>query len=148
MDRVQWALHKQLKGSYDVARMTLSEQTEELSRAKAAREDIGVQLYQMQQQLAKLQMNLEKVHENHSIIAQMREAAEDDQRSRRHVVLDRERHLAVARVLVARVHGRFLPLGVQVAHVLEPREDDPAEHPDGREHAIEQQREEVGRRSA
>ena len=34
----------------------------------------------MQQQLAKLQMNLEKVHENHSIIAQMREAAEDDQR--------------------------------------------------------------------
>ena len=80
MDRIQWALHKQLKGSYDVARMTLSEQTEELSRAKAAREDIGVQLYQMQQQLAKLQMNLEKVHENHSIIAQMREAAEDDQR--------------------------------------------------------------------
>ena len=79
MDRIQWALHKQLKGSYDVARMTLSEQTE-LSRAKAAREDIGVQLYQMQQQLAKLQMNLEKVHENHSIIAQMREAAEDDQR--------------------------------------------------------------------
>ena len=77
MDRIQWALHKQLKGSYDVARMTLSEQTEELSRAKAAREDIGVQLYQMQQQLAKLQMNLEKVHENHSIIAQMREAAED-----------------------------------------------------------------------
>ena len=34
----------------------------------------------MQQQLAKLQMNLEKVHENHSIIAQMREAAEDAQR--------------------------------------------------------------------
>ena len=59
--------------------MTLSEQTEEPAREGGA-EDIGVQLYQMQQQLAKLQMNLEKVHENHSIIAQMREAAEDDQR--------------------------------------------------------------------
>jgi len=33
---------------------------------------------QVQQQLAKLQMNLEKVHENHAIIAQMREAAEAD----------------------------------------------------------------------
>ena len=33
---------------------------------------------QVQQQLAKLQMNLEKVHENHSIISQMREAAEGD----------------------------------------------------------------------
>ena len=37
-----------------------------------------MQLYQVQQQLAKLQMNLEKVHENHSIISQLREQAEAD----------------------------------------------------------------------
>ena len=53
-------------------------QGEELARQKHFREDVGVQLYQVQQQLAKLQMNLEKVHENHSIISQMRDAAEGD----------------------------------------------------------------------
>ena len=78
MDRIQFALHKQLKGSFDVANLKVSEQTEELTRQKRKREDIGVQLYAVQQQLAKLQMNLEKVHENHAIIAQMREGAEDD----------------------------------------------------------------------
>ena len=78
MDRIQFALHKQLKGAYDVAALKVSEQTEELTREKRKREDVGVQLYAVQQQLAKLQMNLEKVHENHAIISQMRESAEDD----------------------------------------------------------------------
>jgi len=78
MDRVQFALEKQLKGAYDISKLKLSEQAEELSRQRRSREDVGVQLYQVQQQLAKLQMNLEKVHENYSIIAQMREAAEAD----------------------------------------------------------------------
>jgi len=78
MDRVQFALEKQLKGAYDISKLKLSEQGEELARQKRSREDVGVQLYQVQQQLARLQMNLEKVHDNHSIIAQMREAAEAD----------------------------------------------------------------------
>ena len=78
MDRIQFALRKQLKGAYDVAALKVSEQSEELMREKRKREDIGVQLYAVQQQLAKLQMNLEKVHENHAIIGQMREGAEDD----------------------------------------------------------------------
>tara|TARA_B110001452_G_scaffold103399_1_gene85810 strand:+ start:1256 stop:3889 length:2634 start_codon:yes stop_codon:yes gene_type:complete len=78
MDRIQFALRKQLQGAYDVALLKVSEQNEELTREKRRREDIGVQLYAVQQQLAKLQMNLEKVHENHAIIGQMREGAEDD----------------------------------------------------------------------
>ena len=78
MDRIQFALKKQLKGAYDVAALKVSEQTEELTRKKRQREDIGVSLYAVQQQLAKLQMNLEKVHDNHAIIAQMRETAEED----------------------------------------------------------------------
>ena len=78
MERVQFALQKQLKGAFDLAQLKLSEQSEELARQKRKREDVGVQLYQVQQQLAKLQMNLEKVHENHSIISQLREQAESD----------------------------------------------------------------------
>ena len=71
MARIQFALQKQLKGAYDLAGLKLSEQGEELARQKRKREDVGVQLYSVQQHLAKLQMNLEKVHENHSIISQV-----------------------------------------------------------------------------
>lgn len=73
-----FALQKQLKGAFELAGLKLSEQAEQLAREKRDREDVGVQLYQVQQQLAKLQMNLEKVHENHSIISQLREQAEVD----------------------------------------------------------------------
>ena len=75
MDRIQFALKKQLKGAYDVAALKVSEQTEELTRKKRQREDIGVSLYAVQQQLAKLQMNLEKVHENGALISQVRHHA-------------------------------------------------------------------------
>lgn len=37
-----------------------------------------MELYQVQQSLAKLQMHLEKTHENHNLISQMREKADDD----------------------------------------------------------------------
>lgn len=76
MVRVQAALQRQLSQAYEGKAQRFSEQAEELAREKQRREDVGVQLYQVQQQLAKLQMNLEKVHENYSLIAQMREAAE------------------------------------------------------------------------
>eukprot|EP00967_Tisochrysis_lutea_P140235 scaffold256018_cov31-Tisochrysis_lutea.AAC.1 len=76
--RVQEALTRQMSNAYEVQKQKVSEQTEELSRQKRKREDVGVQLYQVQQQLAKLQMNLEKVHENEALIGQMREQAEKD----------------------------------------------------------------------
>lgn len=51
-------------------------QAEELKLARKEREDLGVELYTVQQGLAKLQMQLEKTHENHNLISQMRERAE------------------------------------------------------------------------
>jgi chromosome segregation ATPase len=76
--RVQEALTRQMSKAYEVQKQKVSEQVEELARQKRKREDVGVQLYQVQQQLAKLQMNLEKVHENESLLGQMREQAEKD----------------------------------------------------------------------
>jgi len=76
--RVQEALTRQMSNAYDKQKQKVSEQTEELARQKRRREDVGVQLYQVQQQLAKLQMNLEKVHENEALIGQIREGAEAD----------------------------------------------------------------------
>lgn len=53
-------------------------QSEELKRAKSAREETGVDLYTVQQQLAKLQMALERSHEQFNIMSQMRERSEED----------------------------------------------------------------------
>ena len=41
--------------------------------AKKRREDIGVELYGVQQQLARLQMTLEKTHDNYNVIRRIRE---------------------------------------------------------------------------
>ena len=48
-----------------------------LQHAKTRREAIGVELYNFQQQLAKMQMQLEKAQENYAHISQIRCQAEE-----------------------------------------------------------------------
>lgn len=48
------------------------ERGKELKDAKTRREDLGVELYGVQQQLAKLQMTLEKAHEEYGEINRVR----------------------------------------------------------------------------
>ena len=48
-----------------------------LQHAKTRREAIGVELYNFQQQLAKMQMQLEKAQENYAYISQIRQQAEE-----------------------------------------------------------------------
>lgn len=47
-------------------------------KEKKKREQIGVELYTVQQQLAKLQMSLEKTHDNYNVVTKVREQAESD----------------------------------------------------------------------
>merc|ERR1712166_268353 len=63
MRPVQEAMHKVLTGNHDKLSLGLRGQVEELRRVKVQREEGGVELYQVQQQLAKLQMSLERAHE-------------------------------------------------------------------------------------
>ena len=49
-----------------------------LKRAKKAREDLGVDLYGAQQQLANLQIGLEKAHEHYTETTRIRQKAEGD----------------------------------------------------------------------
>lgn len=51
---------------------------EEVKRIKQKREESGVELYTVQQQLAKLQMSLEHAHEQYNIMSQMRQGSEED----------------------------------------------------------------------
>lgn len=50
----------------------LREKGKELKDVKTRREDLGVELYGVQQQLAKLQMTLEKAHEEYAEINRVR----------------------------------------------------------------------------
>ncbi len=43
-----------------------------LQNAQSKRENIGVELYGFQQNLAKLQLSLEQTHQNHQVISRVR----------------------------------------------------------------------------
>merc|ERR1719331_2106459 len=75
---VQDAIYKVLEQNNQKVSLELRGKTEELKRAKIAREHTGVDLYTVQQQLAKLQMQLERSHEQFNIMSQMRERSEED----------------------------------------------------------------------
>jgi chromosome segregation ATPase len=76
--RLRDAVLKQL-GMAD-ARVTedLRVKDEEVRVAKRKREDVGVELYGVQQQLARLQLQLEKTHGNYNVMAKTRQLVEED----------------------------------------------------------------------
>merc|ERR1719446_204405 len=76
--RVQAAIFKTLEENNERLTLEFRGQTEELRRVKLSREESGVELYTVQQQLAKLQMQLERSHEQFNIMSQMRERSEED----------------------------------------------------------------------
>ena len=78
MERVQVALHAQLKNEDTRLDLESLEKNEALKRIKKRREDVGVDLYTVQQQLAKLQMQLESTIKEHSDIASVRVDTESD----------------------------------------------------------------------
>ena len=52
-------------------------QMDDLKRKKTSREDLGVRLYGMQQELAKQQANLEQLRDKHTVSAEKRRNQED-----------------------------------------------------------------------
>lgn len=76
LQRAQDALKRQLQESQLRLEGELREKGKMLADAKAKRETVGVELFGFQQQLAKLQMELERAHERHADIAAMKEAAD------------------------------------------------------------------------
>lgn len=78
MDRVQAALQKQLQKRLDRVDEELRDKQEEAARSAGKREELGVELYGVQQQLAKLQMQLETTQQNAAVVAEARTQAETD----------------------------------------------------------------------
>jgi coiled-coil domain-containing protein 40 len=73
--RTQAALKNQLVESKLRLEGELREKSKLLRDAQKHREITGVELFNFQQQLARLQMDLEKAHDNHTNIASLKEKA-------------------------------------------------------------------------
>ena len=83
MKRAQSAYKDQLSRRLEKLRLELAVKEEELKKAKTKREDIGVELYGTQQQLARQQMQLEKVHDSYNTVAQIRAQCEQSREQAR-----------------------------------------------------------------
>lgn len=77
MKRLQEALKTQLSGELVRVDLQLREKEEHLKKLRKQKEDTGVQLYGVQQQLAQMQVNFEKTHDNYNIIERYRKEAEE-----------------------------------------------------------------------
>lgn len=73
--RAQAALKRQLEDTRLRLEGELREKHKQLSDAHKDKDDLGVTLFNFQQQLAHLQMELEKSHESHTAMAALKEQA-------------------------------------------------------------------------
>jgi chromosome segregation ATPase len=72
MARAQEALEGQLKKTLDRLSTAFKEKEEHVKRIGKEREEVGVDLYGLQQQLARLQLSLENDHENLANLVDLR----------------------------------------------------------------------------
>ncbi|CAG9332362.1 unnamed protein product [Blepharisma stoltei] len=77
MRNLQGALKSQLSAELERLNLQLREKEETLKKFRRDREDVGVQLYGVQQQLAKMQMNYERTRDNYNIIKKYREESDE-----------------------------------------------------------------------
>ena len=72
MERAQKALTAQLKATQYKLQVSLLEKTEDMKRESTEREQLGVQLYSLQQQLARVQITFEGSHNDYNRIVDTR----------------------------------------------------------------------------
>ena len=77
MLRAQNALTAQLKETQQRLQLQLVKKESDLKQAASERETLGVQLYTLQQQLARVQINLESAHNDHKGIVDIRRQEEE-----------------------------------------------------------------------
>ncbi|XP_029455039.1 coiled-coil domain-containing protein 40 isoform X2 [Rhinatrema bivittatum] len=78
MTRFQSALKNYLTNQLQTMNQDLREMTISMKRTKKEREELGVLLYSLQQELAQLQLKLEKQHDRHSLaVTQHRQGEEE-----------------------------------------------------------------------
>jgi chromosome segregation ATPase len=101
LERVQASLREQLQRRLDRTLAELRGKKEDAERLHKDREDVGVALYEVQQQLVKLQARLQSANSSLEVLVGMRERAEGDVVKFRAGLEERRRQVAVEESKVA-----------------------------------------------
>ncbi len=115
--RIRDALRKQLEGVNEKITADLRLQTEAVTRILKRREDVGVELYGVQQQLAKLQNAVEKAHDSFSISVQVREQSEERKSTILSELSSKSHQLGEQKMRVSKLQGELDKLNVTLKQV-------------------------------
>eukprot|EP00898_Chlorokybus_atmophyticus_P004526 jgi/Chlat1/5074/Chrsp33S08960 len=115
--RAQAALTAQLQAAQARVEEALRERGAEAKVAAREREAAGVELYGVQQQLARLQLQLERAHEGATALRDARAAAEADLQEMRGLTADRSRAAGEGQKQVAGVQVELDRLGATLKQV-------------------------------
>ncbi|GMH42071.1 hypothetical protein BSKO_09990 [Bryopsis sp. KO-2023] len=117
LQRVQEALKAQLLKAKTSLQEDISEKTKALKDAQTKREAIGVELYGFQQQLANLQIELEKTHENFSKISTERLNIEEELANLKSALQDEESVTKLKRGEADQIQGEVDALATTLKQV-------------------------------
>lgn len=88
LDNVQKMLLEQQKKELKEKELAKKDLEEDLRRAQRERENLGVRLYGLQQQLASIQMKLEESHEKHQDTVRRRADSEQEAKEKKQILSD------------------------------------------------------------
>ena len=115
--RIRDALRKQLEGVNEKITADLRLQTEAVSRILKRREDVGVELYGVQQQLAKLQNSVEKAHDTFGTAVHVREQSEERKSTILSELSGKLHQLEEQKTRVSKLQGELDKLNVTLKQV-------------------------------
>jgi chromosome segregation ATPase len=115
--RIRDALRKQLEGVNEKVTADLRLQTEAVTRILKRREDVGVELYGVQQQLAKLQNAVEKAHDSFGVVVKVREQSEERKSTILSELSAKSHQLGEQKTRVAKLQGELDKLNVTLKQV-------------------------------
>ncbi|XP_052261678.1 coiled-coil domain-containing protein 40-like isoform X2 [Dreissena polymorpha] len=123
MKRFQAALNKQLTKQNEKVSLELRELDESLKNRKKEREDLGVDLYGIQQELARYQMMLEKRHDEFSEVTQVRKQEEQQLEDVRNLYKDLQFSVNQEKKKTSELQGEVENLALRLFYMQNAKED-------------------------
>ncbi|WAQ97414.1 CCD40-like protein [Mya arenaria] len=123
MKRFQAALKKQLSRQNEKITLELREKDEALRTRKKEREDLGVDLYGIQQELARYQMMLEKRHDEYSEVQQVRTQEEQQLDDVRNMYKDLQFSVNQEKKKTSELQGEVENLALRLFYMQNAKED-------------------------
>ncbi|XP_035694889.1 coiled-coil domain-containing protein 40-like [Branchiostoma floridae] len=123
MLRFQRALNAQLSRQNQRITLELKEMQEATKSKHQEREDLGVQLYGLQQELARNQMNLERKHDTYANVHQAKQQAEEKLEGVRLTYKDVQQNVLMERTTGAKLQTETENLATRLLYMQNAKED-------------------------